>query len=109
MTEPPRLSRRLHHLRGWSDGQKNEVFPGGPETGVPHFFELLSPSCLLVITLRRGGDAAEDGAGTAGRGRMRLIGGTFLSIRWMFAATQPFPCGERLRKTSGSRGSLCDH
>jgi type I restriction enzyme S subunit len=29
-TEPPRLSRRLLHLRRWSHDESNEVFPGGP-------------------------------------------------------------------------------
>jgi hypothetical protein len=28
--EPPRDSRRLHFLRGWSHGYIEEVFPGGP-------------------------------------------------------------------------------
>ena len=32
-TEPPRLFRRLWLLRGWSDGQKNEVFPGSTGSG----------------------------------------------------------------------------
>ena len=31
--EPPRLSRRLHSLRGWSNDKKNEIFPGSPGTG----------------------------------------------------------------------------
>lgn len=31
--EPPPLSRRLHYLRGWSDGKKNEIFSLGTGTG----------------------------------------------------------------------------
>ena len=31
--EPPRDSRRLHILRGWSDEQINEVFAGGSGAG----------------------------------------------------------------------------
>ena len=31
--ESPRLSRRLHFLRGWSHEQANEIFPGSPGTG----------------------------------------------------------------------------
>jgi len=33
--ESPRVCRRLHNLRGWSDEQKNEIFPGSPGTGGP--------------------------------------------------------------------------
>ena len=28
-SEPPRLSRRLHHLRGWSNGKVSQVFSRG--------------------------------------------------------------------------------
>jgi hypothetical protein len=31
--EPPRLSRRLHFLRGWSYEQENEIFPGNTGAG----------------------------------------------------------------------------
>jgi len=31
--EPPRLSRRLHHLRGWSNGNTDEVFTGSTGAG----------------------------------------------------------------------------
>jgi hypothetical protein len=31
--EPPRDSRRLHYLRGWSHEQIDEVFAGGPRAG----------------------------------------------------------------------------
>ena len=31
--EPPRLSRRLHHLRGWSNGNTSEVFSGSSGAG----------------------------------------------------------------------------
>jgi hypothetical protein len=31
-TEPPRVFRRLHFFRGWSDDQKNEIFPGSTGT-----------------------------------------------------------------------------
>jgi len=31
--EPPRDSRRLHYLRGWSHEQSDEVCAGGPRAG----------------------------------------------------------------------------
>jgi hypothetical protein len=31
--EPPRLSRRLHSLRGWSNGNTDEVFSRSPGAG----------------------------------------------------------------------------
>ena len=37
--EPPRDSRRLHFLRGWSHEHIEEVFPGGPGTAVRLVFE----------------------------------------------------------------------
>ena len=37
--EPPRDSRRLHYLRGWSHEQIDEVFAGGPERAVRLVFE----------------------------------------------------------------------
>lgn len=36
--EPPRDSRRLHFLRGWSNEQKNEILPGDPGTGGSYGF-----------------------------------------------------------------------
>ena len=33
LCEPPRVNRRLHFLRGSSDEQTDEIFPGVPETG----------------------------------------------------------------------------
>jgi putative transposase len=33
LIEPPRDSRRLHFLRGWSDEHNKKVFPGSPRTG----------------------------------------------------------------------------
>ena len=38
-TEPPRDSRRLHLLTGWSHDEENTpVFPGGPRAGGPDGF-----------------------------------------------------------------------
>src|SRR5262245_40088488 len=34
--EPRRDSRRLHTLRGWGHGTKEQVLPGGPRAGGPH-------------------------------------------------------------------------
>jgi hypothetical protein len=31
--ESPRVYRRLHFLRGWSDEQDNEILPGDPGNG----------------------------------------------------------------------------
>ena len=33
--EPPRVSRRLHSLRGWSHGQTRQVLPGSARAGGP--------------------------------------------------------------------------
>ena len=38
VTEPPRVYRRLHFLRGWSYEQSKQIFPGSEGTGGAHGF-----------------------------------------------------------------------